>query len=156
MAKRKYNELSSEEKKNFRELDMYIRTNVMGYSPNQGLTGEMAQRLMGMRYRQYIGNNNSYRWCNYSFGTILNTYKACSIKIKNGMQGKHFKNDMQRFNYAAKIVENNLAEVYEREQYAKQSREEAKRKDIAEQTVAKNVEYKPKQKKNKDRFSDLW
>lgn len=148
--------LSDEEYKKWRELDLWIRKNIMGYDDNQGLNKEMALILMGMRYRQRIGNNTHDKWCNYSFSTILNTYKACSLIIKKGMQGKHFKNDMHKFNYAAKIVESKLSEVYAREQYAKQAREEAERKEAEETQITSTPKYKPKKRKDKEKFSDLW
>ena len=153
MAK-KYQEMSSEEKKDWWALDDYVKHNIMGYV-NEGLNTQMVLRLKGLRYGQIVANNNSHKYSNYSFKTILNTFKACSIKIKRAIAGKHFKNDMAKFNYIMAIIDNNIAEVSKRERYAEQARKEMEQKQVEVAAVSK-AEYKPKKKKDKDKFSDLW
>lgn len=150
----KYPKMSEEEKKSWNELDWYVRSNIMGYDQNQGLSRTMALRLKGLRYGQYLANDNHDRTSNYSFSTILNTFKACSIIIKRAMAKKTFKDDMAKFNYAMAIVDNNIAKIYEKEKYAKQAKEEMEKKEI-ETHIFDNVEYTPK-KKNDYKFSDLW
>lgn len=156
MAKaKKYPQMSAKEKADWWALDDYVKHNIMGYV-DEGLNRQMVLRLKGLRYGQVIANNNSHKYSNYSFKTILNTFKICSVQIKNAIKGKTFKDDNAKFNYIMAIIDKNIANVSKRERYAKKAREEAEQKEKIEQTVAKNVEYKPKQKKNKDRFSDLW
>lgn len=153
MAK-KYQEMSSEEKKDWWALDDYVKHNIMGYV-NEGLNRQMVLRLKGLRYGQTVANNNSHKYSNYSFKTILNTFKACSVKIKRAIAGKRFKNDMAKFNYIMAIIDNNIAEVSKRERYAEQARKEMEQKQVEVAAVSK-AEYKPKKKKDKDKFSDLW
>lgn len=150
MAK-KYPTMTKEEKEDWYALDDYVRHNVMGYT-DQGLNTTMVYRLKGLRYGQYIANNNTHKRANYSFKTILNTFKACSVKIKNGLQGKHFKDENQKFNYIMKIIDNNISDVRTREMYIEKSQEEMRKKNIEAPVIKKD--YKPKAKEYK--FSDLW
>lgn len=152
---RKYQPMSPEEKDAWFALDMYIRKNVMGYDENQGLNRAMVLKLKGLRYGQVIANNNQHKYSNYSFKTILNTYKAYIITIRNGMHGKHFSSDYNKFCYAFKIVENHIAEVYEREKRALKIKEDIQRSNANGEHIFSDVaEYKPKDKKYK--FDDLW
>ena len=151
---RKYPKMTEEEKKAWEELDRYVRSNVMGYDQNQGLSRAMALRLKGLRYGQYLANDNQDRTSNYSFSTILNTFKACSIIIKRALAKKTFKDDMAKFNYAMAIVDNNIAKIYGKEKYVKRAKEEMEKKEVETYTDSA-VEYTPK-KKNDYKFSDLW
>lgn len=147
----KYPSMTKKEKEDWYALDDYVRHNVMGYT-DQGLNKRMVYRLKGLRYGQYIANNNARKCANYSFKTILNTFKACSLKIKNGLQGKHFTDENQKFNYIMAIIDNNIADVRTREIYLEKSQDEMEKKDI--ETPITKSNYKPKAKEYK--FSDLW
>lgn len=151
---RKYPKMTEEEKKAWEELDWYVRSNIMGYDQNQGLSMAMVLRLKGLRYGQYLANGNHDKTSNYSFSTILNTFKACSIIIKRAMSKKTFRDDMAKFNYAMAIVDNNIAKIYGKEKYAKRAKEEMEKKEVETYTVGA-VEYTPK-KKNDYKFADLW
>lgn len=156
MAKaKKYPPMSAEEKVDWWALDNYVRHEVMGYT-EEGLNRQMVLRLKGLRYGQVIANNNNHKYANYSFKTILNTFKACSIKIKNALNGKTFKDENAKFNYIMAIIDSNIADISKRERYAEQARKEAERKEIDLAATTNKAEYKPKQKKNKNKFSDLW
>lgn len=152
---RKYPSMSEEEKQDWYALDDYVKHSIMGYV-DEGLSTPMVLRLKGLRYGQAIANNKYYKYSNYSFKTILNTFKACSVQIKNALKGKRFKDDMAKFNYIMAIIDRNIAEISKRERYAKQAREEAERKEVESAAITSKAVYKPKQKKNKDKFSDLW
>lgn len=154
MAK-KYPPMSAEEKKYWWALDDYVKHEIMGYT-DEGLNRQMVLRLKGLRYGQLIANNNSHKYANYSFETILNTFKACSVKIKNALKGKTFKDNNAKFNYIMAIIDTNIADVSKRERYAKQAKINAERKTVEQISIPMKTEYKPKQRKNKDKFSDLW
>ena len=150
---KKYQEMSPEEKEDWYALDDYVKHEVMGYV-NEGLNRNMVLRLKGLRYGQRIARNDAYKYANYSFKTILNTFKACSVRIRDVVNSKTFKNDMAKFNYIMAIIDGNIAEVSKRERYAKQAAEEMERRE-SEENISRAV-YKPKEKKNKDKFADLW
>ena len=119
MAKvKKYPKMSAEEKEDWLALDDYVKHNIMGYT-DQGLNKTMTLMLKGLRYGQDIANNNSYKYSNYSFKTILHTFMACSYQIKKAVLGKRFKDETAKFAYIMGIVNRSIADVYKREQDAK-------------------------------------
>lgn len=161
MAK-KYPKMTPEEDKAWKELDLYVRANVMG-DVNKGLTKNMALRLKGLRYGQAIANDNLHKYSNYTFDVILNTFKFCMPDIKRALATKDFHGDMNKFNYVMAIVENNISDVYTRMKNAKQARERAINTDMSAvvNTDLTSV-YKEKsakkssEPKTKNKFSDLW
>lgn len=151
----KYSKMSSEEKKDWWALDDYVRHNVMGYE-NEGLNKQMTLRLKGMRYGQVLANNKQHKRANYSFKTILNTFKACSATIQHVVRTKTFKSDMDKFNYIMAIIDRRIAEISQRERYARQAKEEAEQKAIEMCQTESVAKYKPKKRKQDDLFADLW
>ena len=154
---RKYPPMPPEEKQAWFDLDWFIRKNVMGYDENQGLNTNMVLRLKGLRWGQCIANTDNSKFANYTFDVILNTYKFCLPKIKKAFEYKRFDNDDNRFGYALAIVNNNIAEVYQRMKNIEQSAERAAiHADNIEQTNV--AEYKPMNdnKKKQKKFNDIW
>lgn len=164
MAKvKKYPKMSAEEKEDWLALDDYVKHNIMGYT-DQGLNKTMTLMLKGLRYGQDIANNNSYKYSNYSFKTILHTFMACSYQIKKAVSGKRFKDETAKFAYIMGIVNRNIADVYKREQDAKITKNY--RENFNDDTVIntdmsaiyekKKQEAKKQPPKSKNRYSDLW
>ncbi len=147
--------MSYEEQQEWDELYEYVRTNIMGYSKDQSLSKQMVARLQGLMKGKYMVNNKTVNNANYSFKTILNTYKFCSVDIRKALGYKTFDSEWIKFSYIAKIVENNINTVYVRERRAEQAREEIKKIEI-NTPVHTGVEYKPREKKTKNKFKDLW
>ena len=87
-------------------------TNIMGYDENQALSKQMTLRLKGLLTNKFIENNNIQDGANYSYETILNTFKFCSPTIQNSLRTNRFKDEMHKFNYVLKIVEQNINNVY--------------------------------------------
>ena len=146
------------------ELEEYVRCKIMDFV-DEGLTKQMVLRIKGLRYGQYMANNNAQKHSSYSFKTILLTFKACYPKIKSAISTKQFKNNMQKFNYIMAIVENNIVDVSQRMRRAEEerARSEAINHDIAQNSnvdaiyehknkVAKSNKKQPR----KNRFSNLW
>ena len=90
----------------------YVKRNVMEYDDNQALPSSIVLRLKGLSGNQYMANNKSQKTANYSFTVILNTFKYCLPDIKKSIQRCSFNNEQHKFNYIAKIIENNLNTVY--------------------------------------------
>ena len=90
----------------------YVKRNVMEYDDNQALPSSIVLRLKGLSGNQYMANNKSQKTANYSFTVILNTFKYCFPDIKKSIQRCSFNNEQHKFNYIAKIIENNLNTVY--------------------------------------------
>ena len=150
MAKKK---MTEKEKLDWDALYQYVK-NLLGYDENQALSSTMVLRLKGLLTNKFIENKNIEDGANYSYETILNTFKFCSPDIYKALRTNNFKNEQHKFLYITKIVENNINNVYIRMKNAEKAKEEAKNVivDIPTHTGA---EFKPKEKK-KDKFSDLW
>ena len=103
---------------------------------------------------KFIENNHIKDTANYSYETILNTFKYCQPQIEKALRTNQFKDEMHKFNYILKIVEKNINTVYVGMKNAEKAKEEAKNTTI-EAFAHTGVEFKPKEKK-KDKFTDLW
>ncbi len=151
MAKKK---LTEKEKQDWDNLYQYVRKNIMGYDDNQSLSSAMVLRLKGLLTNKFMENNNIESTANYSYETILNTFKFCSPDIYKVLRTNNFKDEMHKFNYVLKIVEKNINDIYIRMRNVEKAKEEAKNTTV-EVSSHTGAEFKPKEKKT-DKFSNLW
>ena len=152
MAKKK---MTEEEKKSWENLYYYVK-NLLGYDENQALSSTMVLRLKGLLTNKFIENNNIESTANYSYETILNTFKFCSPDIQKALRTNIFKDENHRFNYILKIVEKNINTVYMKMKNVQKAKEEAKNTAIDVSTHI-GAEYQRKTKEvNNKLLSDLW
>lgn len=153
MAKKK---LTEEEKIAWDNLYQYVKSNIMGYDQNQALSSTMVLRLKGLLSGKFIENNNTENKANYSYETILNTFKFCSNDIQKALRTNSFKDESHRFNYVLKIVEKNINDVYMRMKSVERAKEEAKTTTL--NTVNHvGAEYQRKTKETTNKLlDDLW
>lgn len=153
-AREQAKQLSKQEAIDWDELYQYVRCDIMGYDINQSLSTPMVLRLKGLLVNKFIENKHIKDTAQYSYKTILNTFKLCSPTIKNVLRTNTFSDEMHKFNVILKIVERNINDVYIRMKNVEKAKEEAK-KTMVEVPTHTGAEFKPREKK-KDRFSDLW
>lgn len=146
--------MTEQEKIAWENLYNYVRFNIMGYDENQALSSAMVLRLKGLLTNKFMENNNIEAKANYSYETILNTFKYSSLDIQRAIRTNNFKDESHKFNYILKIVEKNINTVYMKMKNAEKAKEEAKNMAIEVPTHI-GAEFKPKEKK-KDKFTDLW
>lgn len=118
--------MSFEESEEWNELYEYVRSNIMGYDKDTSLSSRMVARLQGLMKGKYMVSYKTADNADYSYKTILNTFKYCSPDIRKALSYKSFDDEWIKFNYIAKIVENNINTVYKREQQAEKNREKTK------------------------------
>lgn len=150
MAKKK---MTEKEKQDWESLYYYVK-NLLNYDENQALSSTMVLRLKGLLTNKFIENNNITSTANYSYETILATFKFCSQDINKALQTNRFADEMHKFNYLLKIVEKNINTVYMKMKNAQRAKEEAKNITI-EIPIHSGAEFKPKEKKE-SKFSNLW
>lgn len=150
MAKKK---MTEDEKRSWESLYYYVK-DLLGYDENQALSSTMVLRLKGLLTNKFIENGNIASTANYSYDTILNTFKYCSIDIQRAFRTNSFKDEMHRFNFALKIVEKNINTVYMKMKNLQKAKEEAKNTTV-EAPIHTSANFKPREK-NVDKFSDLW
>lgn len=151
MARKK---MTEKEKQDWESLYMYVKSNIMGYDENQSLSSKMVLRLKGLLTNKFIENGNIASTANYSYEIILNTFKFCYPDISRALRTNNFKDEMHKFLYITKIVENNINNVYVRMKNAQKAKEEAKNTTV-EAPSHTGAEFKPRENK-KDKFTDLW
>ena len=151
MAKKK---MTEQEKLDWDELYAYVRKNIMAYDDNQALSSSMVLRLKGLLVNKFMENNNIKDTANYSYKTILNTFKFCSQDIQKALRTNVFNDEIHKFNFVLKIVERNINNVYMRMKNIEKAKEEAKNTAI-EVSTHTGAEFKPRDKK-KNKFEDLW
>lgn len=105
------------------DLYEYVRSKVMGYDENQSLSTPMVLRLKGLLTGKFMENGSVRDRANYTYETILYTFKFCSQSIRTALQSVSFKDEMHKFNYMLRIVERNINDVYLRLKNAKRSEE---------------------------------
>ena len=145
--------MTEKEKQDWESLYMYVK-NVMGYDENQALSSTMVLRLKGLLTNKFIENNNIQSTANYSYETILNTFKYSSLDIQRALRTNNFKDEQHKFNYLLKIVEKNINTVYMKMRNVEKAKEEAKN-TMVEVPTHTGAEFKAKENK-KDKFTDLW
>ena len=146
--------MTEKEKQDWESLYNYVKYNIMGYDEDQALSSTMVLRLKGLLTNKFIENNNIQSTANYSYETILNTFKFCSPDIQRAVRTYRFKDESHKFNYILKIVEKNINTVYMRMKNAERAKEEAKNTAIEIPTHV-GAEFKPREKKN-NKFTELW
>lgn len=153
MAKKK---MTEKDKQDWESLYQYVKKNVMGYDENQALSKQMVLRLKGLLTNKFIENNNIQDSANYSYETVLNTFKSCSPTIQNALRTNRFKDEMHKFNFVLKIVERNINDIYIRMKNVEKAKEEAKRM-IFDSVDYIGAEYQRKTKESNNKLlDDLW
>lgn len=155
MARTTRKHMSKQEKADWDELYEYVRTEVMGYDQNQSLSSEMVLRLKGLLSNKFMENNHIQGTASYSYKTVLNTFKYCSLDIQRGLRSNSFRDERHRFNYVLKIVESNLNTVYTRMKNAVKAEEKTQTMDVKTATHT-GASYQRKTKETSSNLEELW
>lgn len=151
------NKMSKEEKKQWNDLYQYVRKEILLYDENKAIPQNIILRLKGLQQGKLMANNNIDNNANYPFEIILLTFKLYKQTIMSAMQGKDFKDEMTKFIYISRIIENNINDVYDRIKNAKELKEKTEKIDTAN-VYNEGAEYKRKTQENKvtNKFKDMW
>ena len=154
MAKHK---MSEQDKKDWDTLYDYVRYNILNYDSNQSLSKAMVLRLKGLLSNKFMENNNIEDTANYSYATILNTFKFCISDIQKGLRSNSFKDEMHKFNYVLKIVESKINDVYMRMKNAEKAKDKTETLDMSTATHDSGAGYQRKtETTSNNKFDDLW
>lgn len=154
MAKVAKKHMSKQDKEDWESLYEYVR-HILGYDENQSLSRSMVLRLKGLLNNKFMANNNIDDTANYSYQTVLNTFKFCTLDIQKGIRSNSFRDENHKFNYIIKIVESNLNTVYLRMKNVEKSKQ--KSETISMETATHSgAEYQTKTVKTSERLKDLW
>lgn len=155
MAKANSKRMSKKDKADWDKLYEYVRHNVMGYDENQSLSKNMVLRLKGLLNNKFMANNNIPDTSNYSYETILLTFKFCMPDIQRGLRSTSFRDETHKFNYVLKIVESNINTVYMRVKNAEKSKQKTETMSVEVATYS-GADYQTKSRKTSEKLNDLW
>lgn len=155
MVRQAKKHMSIQDKKDWDVLYEYVRKNVMGYDETQSLSRSMVLRLKGLLNNKFMANNNIADTSDYSYQTVLTTFKFCMHDIQRGLKSNSFKDEIHRFNYILKIVESNLNTVYMRIKNAEKSKQKTETVSM-ETATHTGAEYQQRTGKTPKKLSDLW
>lgn len=149
-------ELKEHKDREWLELCSWVEKEIFNYDKNQKLQKKACLILRGLTCGQNIRNNNCQKYGDYSFETILYTFKANKMKILNAIRGKDFKDESSKMSYCAAIIRDQINDMYMRLQNAKKVEEKIEQVDTSIMDY-QGAEYKPKEeKKINKRLEDLW
>lgn len=155
MAKNAVKRMTKQEKEDWDALYDFVREKILMYDKNQSLSRTMVLRLKGLLSNKFIENSNTEDSANYSYRTILNTFKFCIIDIQRGLHSNSFSDEMHKFNYVLKIVESNINTIYIRMQQAEKSKDKTEKMNTTVVTST-GATYQRKTKDTSSKFDDLW
>lgn len=148
--------MTEEEKIAWDNLYQYVKKDIMGYDENQALSNTMVLRLKGLLTNKFIENNKIESTANYSYETILNTFKYCTNDIQKALRTKSFKDEQHKFLYITKIVENNINNVYMRMKNMQKVKKETENMTLDVMNYV-GAEYQRKTKETTNKLlDDLW
>lgn len=142
---------------NWINLYEYVKKDIMGYSKDMKLNKYMVLRLKGLADGRFLANKTHKPMANYSFKTILYTFKVCKADILSAFKTNQtkFTNEEHRFNYAMVIIEKNINDMVIRLENAKQAKEKSQSLNL-EHIFNEGAEYQTKTKEPSKNLKDLW
>lgn len=146
--------MTEQELKDWDDLYMYVKE-ILGYDQNQSLPNFLVMRLKGLLVSKFHENNSQKDMSNYSYKTILMTFKACSPAIKKGLTSNSFKDEQHKINYVLKIVEPKINDIYLRMKSVEKTAETVQTVEV--QTSNSGASYVKKTRENHNkRLDSLW
>lgn len=141
--KKSVRKMTEQEKQEWNELYEYVKE-LLQYDSNQKLSNAMVLRLKGLSTGKFYENRRTQDMSDYTYKTILFTFKSCYMEINRGLANKTFNNEMHKFNYIMKIVEPNINNVYMRMQQAERIEEQHEYTDFSIINHDDTAEYQRK------------
>lgn len=148
--------MTATEKEQWNNLYQYVKTEILSYDKTQAIPSNLILRLKGLTKGKYMENKTHEDKADYSYEVVLYSFQISKPAIMNALQSKVFDNELQKFNYICKIVENNINDVYIRLNNAKSSVIKTESVDTGVFEY-KGGNYTPKTIENKNpKLEDLW
>ena len=145
----KRKKMSEEEKKDWEELCVFVKKEILKYGDDTKFPRFLALRLKGLANGQYIVNNNQKLQGKYTFYEIKITFMYCKQDILYGFSKNVFEDEKHKISYMMKIVESSLNTI--RERLRSKQRQEERIAFIEVNTGEEIAEYKKKSKEVKNK-----
>lgn len=148
-TKVKRKKMSEEEIKQWNELCVFVKKEILKYGDDTKFPRFLALRLKGLANGQYIVNNNQKLQGKYTFYEIKITFMYCKQDILYGFSKNVFEDENHKISYMMKIVESSLNTI--RERLRSKQRQEERIASIEVNTGEEIAEYKKKSKEVKNK-----
>lgn len=149
-------DMTYEDNQKWRELYEYVKKNILNYDDSDKLSNATIMRLKGLTKGKHFAGKKTVNNANYSYETVLNTFKFCSPNIQKILKSNCFNGEQHIINYVSKIIENNINDVNTRMKNIKKSKEQVDNLII---NVANDngVKYQRKtEEMTNELLEDLW
>lgn len=150
-------DMTYEDNQKWNELYEYVKNNIFKYDNSMKLSDSSIMRLKGLTTGKYFAGKKSKNNAKYSYEVVLNTFKFCYTDIQRALRNNNFKDEQHKMNYIAKIIENNINDVYIKMKKVKKQKE-----SIKEDNDSRMLEYVNTFKAEEDvlnksnLYEDLW
>jgi hypothetical protein len=135
------------------ELCEYVKKEVLKYNDEMKIPRYLILRLRGLAKGQFMANKNTKAYAEYSYKTILYTFKICKAKfLQCGIQ---YKDEKHKINTLMMFVEDEINDVVFRLNKTKDNEEKVSNLSLENQFNA-GAEYKRKEIKTNNNLEDLW
>ena len=148
-TKVKRKKMSEEEIKQWNELCVFVKKEILKYGDDTKFPRFLALRLKGLANGQYIVNNNQKLQGKYTFYEIKITFMYCKQDILYGFSKNVFEDENHKISHMMKIVESSLNTI--RERLRSKQRQEERIASIEINTGEEIAEYKKKSKEVKNK-----
>lgn len=151
-------DMTYEDNQKWNELYEYVKNNIFNYNDSIKLSDSSIMRLKGLTSGKYFAGKKSKNNAKYSYEVVLNTFKFCYTDIQRALKNNNFKDEQHKMNYIAKIIENNINDVYIKMKKIEQQKQSVKRDDdsrILEYVNTFKIEEEDISSKS-NLYEDLW
>lgn len=147
----------SEEWVDWCELYEYVKKDILGYSQDMKLPKRFVLRLQGLHRGVFMANKNIPPQAEYSYKTILLTFKVKKLDILIGLKNNSatFKDENHKFNYIMSIIESSINDIVVKMKNNEKAQAAGLEVEIQEDGNKATYKKKTEEKKN-DRLKDLW
>jgi hypothetical protein len=135
------------------ELCEYVKKDILKYDDEMKIPRYLILRLRGLAKGQFLANKNAKSNGDYSYKTILYTFKICKAKfLQCGIQ---YKDEKHKVNTLMMFIENEINDVVFRLNKTKDNEDKVSNLSLENQ-FNNGAEYKRKESKTIKNLDDLW
>lgn len=146
------------------ELYRYVFSDIFGYKQGMKMPPYIIMRLKGLRDGKFHGNKNIQKCADYSFKTILLTFKAKKVDILSMYDRMTFKDESHRMNAVMKVIENHINEIAMRLNRNVETNNKLSSLEICDLQISEEsstptkTEHSTEKQQNKmaEKFKNLW
>lgn len=150
--------MTEKENQDWKDLCNYVKYEILEYDKSLKFPQQLVLRLKGLNKGQYIRNKKSEIQAEYSFETILFTFKVCKFKIKNYLHDNSvkIKDEEHKINIIMLFIEKEINDVCLRIKAKEQTQNKIDNLELDNQ-CHNGAEYKNNSEiKQNERLKNLW